>query len=73
MRPYDSVLTVTKTYLGPAAESFLARQCQLALKIEAKEITKAQFKELSKAVEIAAVRFIESSKAVELAKKIEKL
>jgi hypothetical protein len=65
MTPYESVLAVAKTYMGPAAESFLARQCQVGLQIDATTITKAHFK-----VEVAACRFIERSKAEDMAKRI---
>jgi hypothetical protein len=70
MRPYDALLALTKIYLGPAAESFLGRQCQLALKIEAPKITKAQFKDLAYVVEVAACRFLDRGKAEEMSKRI---
>ncbi|HEY1755119.1 MAG TPA: hypothetical protein VGG72_06955 [Bryobacteraceae bacterium] len=70
MTPYDSVLAITKTYLGPAAESFLSRQCQVGLRIEASNITKAHFKDLAHTVEVAACRFIDRPKAEDMAKRI---
>ncbi|MGA2739698.1 MAG: hypothetical protein ABSG65_19940 [Bryobacteraceae bacterium] len=70
MKPYESLLAVAKFYLGPAAESFLVRQCQLVLKIDAPLITKAQFKDLAHAVEVSAVRFLDRAKAEEMAKRI---
>lgn len=70
MRPYDSLLALTKLYLGPAAESFLGRQCQLVLKIEATKIAKPQFKDLAFAVEVAACRFLDRVKAEEMSKRI---
>jgi hypothetical protein len=70
MTPYDSVLDIAKTYLGPAAEFFLARQCQVGLKMEAAKITKAHFKDLASTVEVAACRFIDRSKAEDMAKRI---
>jgi hypothetical protein len=70
VKPYDRVLAITKHYLGPAAESFLARQCQLALKTDAVSITPPHFKELGSWVEVAACRFIEQAKALELGKRI---
>jgi hypothetical protein len=70
MTPYDSVLAVTKLFLGPAAESFLLRQCQVALKTEPAKLTKAHFKDLAMSVEIAACRFIDRAKAESMAKKI---
>jgi hypothetical protein len=73
MSAYDSVLAVTKTYLGPAAESFLMRQCQVGIGTEATKITPAQFKALAAWVEVAACRFIERPKAEEMSKRIAKL
>jgi len=70
MTPYDSVLAIAKTYLGPAAESFLSRQCQVGLKTEAAKITKAQYKDLAHTVEVAACRFIDRAKAEDMAKRI---
>jgi hypothetical protein len=70
MTPYESVLVVAKNYLGPAAESFLSRQCKLSLRIEAAQITKAHFKEFASHVEVAACRFIDRSKAEDMAKRI---
>jgi hypothetical protein len=70
MKPYDALLAVAKAYLGPAAESFLARQCQLVLKIDARLIAKAQFKDLAYVVEVAAVRYLDRAKAEEMAKRI---
>jgi hypothetical protein len=70
MTPYDSVLTIAKNYLGPAAESFLARQCQVGLQIEASKITNAHLKSLAATVEVAACRFIDRTKAEDMAKRI---
>jgi hypothetical protein len=70
MTPYESVLAIAKTYMGPAAESFLARQCQVGLQIDATTITKAHFKDLAHKVEVAACRFIERNKAEDMAKRI---
>ena len=57
MTAYDSVLIIAKNYLGPAAESFLARQCQVGLQVEASKITTAHLKNLAATVEVAACRF----------------
>jgi hypothetical protein len=70
MTPYDSVLAITKAYLGPAAESFLSRQCQIGLKVEAAQITKAHLKALAHTVEVGACRFIDRPKAEDMAKRI---
>ena len=70
MRPYDRVLAIAKFYLGPAAESFLERQCKMHLKIDATSLTVAHFKALASCAEIAASRFIETDKAVAMAKRM---
>ncbi|MGA2712159.1 MAG: hypothetical protein ABSG41_03555 [Bryobacteraceae bacterium] len=70
MKPYDRVLAIAKVYMGPAAESFLARQCTVGLKIEAANIAIPDFKYLAIWVEVAACRFIETAKAAEMAKRI---
>jgi hypothetical protein len=70
VKPYDRVLAVSKHYLGPAAESFLARHCQLALKIEAAALTSGHFKALGSWVEVSACRFIEPAKALEMGNRI---
>ncbi len=70
MKPYERVLTVAKFYLGPAAESFLARQCQVGLKIEAAAITPPHYKALGSWLEVAACRFIEPAKALEMGNRI---
>ncbi len=70
MKPYDRVLAIAKLYLGPAAESFIARQCKLALRVEALTITPAHFKELGAQVEVGACRLIERPKAEEMARRI---
>jgi hypothetical protein len=70
MTAYDSVLTIAKSYLGPAAESFLSKQCQVGLRTDAVRITREQFKPLAAGVEIAACRFIDRAKAEDMAKRI---
>lgn len=70
MTPYDSVLAIAKVFLGPAAESFLSKQCQVALKTEPAKITKAHIQDLAMSVEIAACRFIDRAKAESMAKQI---
>jgi hypothetical protein len=70
MTPYDSVLTIAKRYMGPAAESFLAKQCQVGLQVEASKITNDHLKNLAATVEVAACRFIDRAKAEDMAKRI---
>ncbi len=47
----DKVLEVSKPYLGPAAESFLARQCKTHLNIEMSALGPANVKDLAKWIE----------------------
>jgi hypothetical protein len=70
MKPYDRVLSIAKFYLGPAAESFLERQCKLHLKIDALQITLAHLKAFGALIEVAAVRFIDPAKAKAMAQRI---
>jgi hypothetical protein len=66
----NKVLDMSKSYLGPAAESFLSRQCRGHLKIELTALTSANLKELATWVEVGAGLVMDQAKAVELAKKI---
>jgi hypothetical protein len=70
MSVYQDVTNVSKNYLGPAAEQFIARQCQLHLKIEAAALNKAHLPELAKWMELAGVRFMDEAKSKELARKV---
>ena len=70
MSVYQDVTTVSKNFLGPAAEMFIARQCQLHLKIEPPMLNKSHLAELARAVEVAGVRYMEAAKSKELAQQI---
>lgn len=63
----DKILALSKPYLGPAAESFLARQCKGHLNIEMGAITTSHLKDLSTWVERSGALIMEPSKAAELA------
>jgi len=67
---YEKTLFVSKPYLGPAAESFLTRQCKTRLKIEPPLLAASQMAELAKWVGIGAELIMDKDKAVELARKI---
>ena len=69
----DKVVAVSKTYLGPATESFLARQCQGHLHIEMSTLNQSHLKELAKWVEVGAALIMDAGKAAELSKKIASL
>ncbi|HLK03769.1 MAG TPA: hypothetical protein VKT53_04945 [Candidatus Acidoferrum sp.] len=66
----DKIINVSKTYLGPATESFLSRQCTAHLKVELASLTAAQVKTLAERVEKSAALIMDAAKAAELAKKI---
>ncbi len=66
----DKVLEITKPYMGPAAESFLIRQCQSHLHLELSALQPAQLKDLAKWVEIGAKLLMDAGKAADLSKKI---
>ncbi len=70
MSLYEKTLAVSKPYLGPAAESFLSRQCKTRLKIEPVNLMASQLAELSKWVGVGAGLIMDQSKATELAGKI---
>ncbi|GAC1636127.1 MAG: hypothetical protein NVS9B14_14360 [Candidatus Acidiferrum sp.] len=66
----DTVINVSKVYLGPAAESFLSRQCTAHLKVEFAALNGGQLKMLAERVEKSAAPIMDPAKAAELAKKI---
>jgi hypothetical protein len=66
----DQVLAISKVYPGPAAESFISRQCKAHLKTDLPALTANQVKELSKWVEVSAGLIMDSAKASALAHKI---
>ena len=66
----DKVLAVSKPYLGPAAESFLTRQCQGHLHVELAALEPSHLKDLAKWVEVGAKLVMDGAKAADLSKKI---
>lgn len=66
----EKVLAVSKLYLGPAAESFLSRQCSGHLNIQIGALAKANLKDLAVWVERSGGLIMDAPKAAELAKKI---
>lgn len=65
----DKVIALSKPYLGPAAESFLNRQCG-HLKIEMSALTPAHLKDLAMWVSRSGALIMDAQKADELAKKV---
>ncbi len=66
----EKVINISKTYLGPATESFLARQCKGHLKLELADLTSANLKDLAKWVKEGAGLIMDADKASQLASKI---
>jgi hypothetical protein len=72
MALYDEVVSVSKVYLGPATEQFLARQCKI-LKLDARSLASRDLAALAKWVEIGAGMVMDAGKAKELALKVKSL
>jgi hypothetical protein len=66
----DKVVGLSKPYLGPATESFLARQCSTHLKIDIATLGSSHLPDLAKWVENSGSLIMDAAKAAELAKKI---
>jgi len=66
----DQIVDISKVYLGPAAESFLSRQCKSHLKVDLSALTRTQVKDLCKWVEVGAGLIMDAGKAADLAKRI---
>jgi hypothetical protein len=67
---YEKALALCKPYLGPAAESFIARQCKSHLKIEPALLAASHLVELAKWMGIGAALVMDAAKAAELSKKM---
>jgi hypothetical protein len=72
MSLYDQVLVVSKPYLGPAAEQFIARQCKL-LRVDARSLANENLAALAKWMEVGAKLVMDEGKARELASKVKAL
>ncbi len=70
MKVYEKVVLVSKTYLGPATESFIARQCKSHLKKDPAALLTSDLATLAKWMEISGSLLMEQSKAAELSKQI---
>jgi hypothetical protein len=66
----QKVVEISKTYLGPATESFLSRQCKGHLNIELDELGPSNLQELAKWVEVGAALIMDPVKATQLASMI---
>jgi hypothetical protein len=69
---YEQVVGISKPYLGPAAEQFVARQCKL-LRIEAPALANDNLLALAKWMEVGAKLVMDEAKAKELASKVKAL
>jgi len=72
MSLYTEVISVSKSYLGPATEQFIARQCKL-LKIDPPQLASSNLAALAKWVEVGAGMLMDPGKAKELALKVKSL
>jgi hypothetical protein len=66
----NKVMALSKPYLGPAAESFIAKQCKAHLKIEAADLASGHLKDLSSWIFINGANIMDRAKALELSKKV---
>jgi len=73
MSTYEKVVSVAKTYLGPATESFISRQCKSHLKKEPGQLMASDLAALAKWMEVGAGLVMDQGKATELAKKVASL
>ncbi len=73
MSVYEDVVATGKTYLGPATEAFLSRQCKWHLKKQPAELTREDLPELAKWCEIGGGLVMDKARAAELAGKIKVL
>jgi hypothetical protein len=74
MTVYEKVILVSKTYLGPAAEAFISRQCKSHLKKEAVDLQNTDLAALAKWVEVGAGLLMDDkAKVAELVTKVKAL
>ena len=70
MNVYEQVVSVSKVYLGPAAETFISRQCKSHLKKDPTQLATSDLVTLAKWVELGAGLLMDQAKAAELAGKL---
>jgi len=70
MKVYEKVVLISKNYLGPATESFIARQCKSHLKKDPGALMTADMANLAKWMEISGGLLMDQAKAAELSRKI---
>ncbi len=70
MTVYEKVVATSKTYLGPATESFLSRQCKSHLKKLPEQLMTEDLENLAMWIEIGAGLVMDKAKATELAGKV---
>lgn len=62
---YSEVVAITTSYLGPAAERFIARQIQTHLNKKPEELTRKDLEKLVDWIKIAIALLTEDGKVVE--------
>ena len=70
MTIYERVVAVGKPYLGPAAESFITRQCKNHLKVEPSGLTVGHIPVLANWMELGGALIMNPAKAAEMGKKV---
>jgi len=70
MSLYQEITKISAPYLGPAAESFIGKQCKLFLKIEPESLAKHHLGELAKWIEVGGTRYMDEARTKELAAKV---
>ena len=74
MTVYEKVVAASKSYLGPANEAFIDRQCKSHLKKNAADLATADLAALAKWMEVGAALLMDDpSKATALATKVRAL
>lgn len=74
MALYDDVLNIAKSYLGPAAEKFIARQLSAHLMLNnPNEVAPSHLNELARWCHISAALVMDEAKAKEFSQKLKAL
>jgi hypothetical protein len=71
MELYDHVVTIAKSYLGPAAEEYIERRCRVSLKVTSpEEFKKEHLQQLAEAVELTVTVYLSEEKSRQFKKDI---
>jgi hypothetical protein len=73
MALYDDVVTIAKTYIGPAGQQFIDRQLTTHLNLKPTDLTGANLADLSKWCFTSGRLIIDSNQATEFSDKVKAL